>query len=143
MSLLLDGRWIGVLRTCELAHIFLLLVIAVVAVLQARAFFAGLMLVTAFANVLFLRDLQERKIRVLYIRRFAYKKSWAYVWKCAMLSTAPSDTSCIIPLMLYEMVIVAGLLLRRGLRVVKGKTRSRILYRKYSRTAIPEEAEED
>ena len=143
MSLLLDGRWIGVVRTCELVHIFMLLITAVVAVLQARAFFASLVLATAFANVLFLRDLPERRIRVLYIRRFVCKKSCAYVWKCAMLSSAPSRTPCVVPLVLYEVVLAAGLLLRPGLRLVKGKTRSGRLYRKYSKTAIPEETEED
>jgi len=143
MSLLLDGRWIGALRCCELVHIFLLLVTAVTSILQARGLFAALVLATAFANVLFLRDLPERRIRVLYIRRFVYKKSCAYVWKCAMLGIAPSRTPCVLPLMLYEVLLAVGLLLRPGLRLVRGKTRSRRLYRKYSRTAIPEEAEED
>lgn len=143
MSLFLDGRWIGVLRVCEIGHIFLLLVTAVVEGLQGRVGFAALVFGVAWANVMFLKDLPERRIRVLYIRRFLYKKSWAYVLKCAVLSMALRQTACMRILILYELVLAGSLFLRPRFRQLQCKTRCRRLYRKYSKTAIPEVTEEE
>ena len=114
------------------------------------------MLATAFANVLFLRDLALRRVKICYVRKFLWKKGAAYLWKWGLLSVTEqrlkrtnevnSSASLLFRfLTLYEVILLATILLlqtTQGTHCFAQRLKTRSIYRKYARAVIKEEVEE-